>query len=161
MHIQNSLISFLEAVTGIPLYALFLAGFFLLLFAYKKQYTHSFLLIVFDAINHLSVITLKNFFAIPRPDNVHIDVSTYAFPSGHAAGATFIAFAVFFNLPFITQNKRLRYFIYAVGVAFVIFIGWTRIYLGAHTLAQVIGGVIVGFFWAYAYKKTSQTITKL
>lgn len=160
MHISDSTISFLETITGISLYFLFLGFLFFILFFYKKERTRGVLLILFDIKNHLSVFVLKSFFSVPRPSDTHIETSSYAFPSSHTAGISFIVFALFFNLPLLVKDKRLHYLIYIVGIALIVFIGWSRIYLGAHTLPQTIGGALVGIFWAYAYKKASDIIVK-
>jgi membrane-associated phospholipid phosphatase len=72
-----------------------------------------------------------------------IEMHSYnSFPSGHTA----TAFALFFSLIFIIQNKFLVFifFILAIGVAY------SRIYLAQHFPVDVLGGSIIGVITAFS-----------
>jgi len=92
---------------------------------------------------------LKDFFQDPRPDTLlnidpwssTIDLS-YGFPSGHAQLAIVIWGYLFLN----TQNIFLKIFC----VFLIITISFSRIYLGVHDVADVVGGIIIGLFLIYA-----------
>ncbi|MBR6523241.1 MAG: phosphatase PAP2 family protein [Clostridia bacterium] len=85
----------------------------------------------------------KNLFHIPRPytysDVRQIDVNTgygYSFPSGHAQLST--TFAGMFSAVF---RKK---WMYIAGIILVILTGFSRMYLGVHTPADILCGIGVG-----------------
>ena len=92
---------------------------------------------------------LKDFFQDPRPDTLlnidpwssTIDLS-YGFPSGHAQLAIVIWGYLFLN----TQNIFLK----ILCVFLIVTISFSRIYLGVHDVADVVGGIIIGLFLIYA-----------
>ncbi len=71
----------------------------------------------------------------------HLLKGKNSFPSGH----TTTAFAMFSLLAFATRNKALQlvYFVAALAV------GYSRIYLGQHFTADVLGGAALGFLSSY------------
>ncbi|HYE82965.1 MAG TPA: phosphatase PAP2 family protein [Clostridia bacterium] len=89
---------------------------------------------------------IKYFFKIPRPIGepgirslrVHT-AEGYSFPSGHTQNTTTLW--TFFMLQF------RRSWIYAVGVVMIFMVGLSRLYLGVHTPADVLGGMIIGVIW--------------
>jgi membrane-associated phospholipid phosphatase len=94
---------------------------------------------------------LKQGFQRERPDVVQVLTTTdgYAFPSGHAMVAA--AFYVF--LAYLLW-RLLRGWRRGVGLggllSLTVLIGWSRLYLGAHFLTDVVGGYLAGFVWAEA-----------
>ena len=78
---------------------------------------------------------LKEFFHQVRPlDMAMIDADGYAFPSGHAQQAVVI-------WGFLVLNRG-KYF--SFGIAIMIIIGISRLYLGVHWPLDVLGGWIIG-----------------
>lgn len=79
----------------------------------------------------------------PRPR-----LRDYGFPSGHVFGVTvFVILAVYllwvFDMPRPVQRLAL-----AVGIAFVVAVGYSRIYVDAHWLSDVVGGLLAGLAFA-------------
>lgn len=66
----------------------------------------------------------------------------YGFVSGHAANSTVIA------LMFIQQLKTHTKFITPLLLLWVAIICYSRIYLGVHYPTDIIGGIIIGGFYA-------------
>ena len=87
----------------------------------------------------LSVI-LKNLFEVTRPQGYHLDLhplltlSGYGFPSSHAAFYSAVAVTLFFI------NKSAGY----IALFLVFILGMARILAGVHSLADIIGGFILG-----------------
>ena len=88
---------------------------------------------------------LKIFLRRSRPSNDYVRnmlFQTFSFPSGHAAGALvsygLAAFVVASRWP------ELAIAAWAVAIVLSLFIGLSRIYLGAHYASDVVGGWIVG-----------------
>lgn len=83
---------------------------------------------------------LKDLFHTPRPqDLAMVDSTGLGFPSGHAQNAV----VVFGYLAWLGRNRS--YYWWAGVVIF--FIGLSRLYLGVHFPADVVGGWFLGFLW--------------
>ncbi len=63
----------------------------------------------------------------------------FAFPSGHSAVASVLAFALFYT------NKKIGY----VFMFFALLIGVSRVISGVHFSVDILGGFIEGFIIAY------------
>jgi membrane-associated phospholipid phosphatase len=94
---------------------------------------------------------LKIASARPRPTSELINIVTVvrhnSFPSGHT-----VFFVVFFGfLLFLTYVLRVpvlpRRILLSVFSAFILLIGVSRVYLGAHWLSDILGGYLVGSLW--------------
>jgi len=73
-----------------------------------------------------------------------------SFPSGHALCATILyGFVTVFSNSYL-DSKALRVLILAVSVVIVFVVSVSRIYLSAHYLSDVIGGVLEGIVWLNA-----------
>lgn len=84
---------------------------------------------------------LKQVFAAPRPDLLpHLDiVSSYSFPSGHAAGNMML-----FGAIALLMGMRAGYLL---GGAIILLIGVSRTWLGVHWPTDVLAGWIEGIGW--------------
>ncbi len=94
---------------------------------------------------------LKVASARPRPTSELVNIVTIAkhmsFPSGHT-----VFFVVFFGfLLFLTYVLRVpilpRRILLFIFSAFILLIGVSRIYLGAHWFSDILGGYLVGSLW--------------
>jgi undecaprenyl-diphosphatase len=91
---------------------------------------------------------LKEYFGRVRPDfsegGARLDSLSY--PSGHASGiATLAAVALILAWPLLA--RRAHYWALAAGVALVVLVGLTRMWLGVHFLSDVVGGWALGTGW--------------
>ena len=76
-----------------------------------------------------------------------VTVVTSSFPSGHTTAAVavygFLAYAIARVLP----NARERFEVAYWTAVLILFVGFSRIFLGVHYFTDVIGGFLVGGFW--------------
>jgi membrane-associated phospholipid phosphatase len=97
-----------------------------------------------SAINSL----LKLIFHRPRPELAFVHLDTYSFPSGHAAtsSATFTVMAYLLARRY--HSTRARIWIGLGAAAAIALVGFSRLYLGAHYLSDVLAGISFGVAWA-------------
>jgi undecaprenyl-diphosphatase len=92
----------------------------------------------------------KGFYARPRPDLVPHGSYVYSasFPSGHSAlsAATFLTLAVL--IASLEPNRGTKAMVFALAVALIIAVGFSRIYLGVHWPSDVLAGWCLGAAWA-------------
>jgi len=106
---------------------------------------------------------LKPIWGRPRPTSNLVHVLThpggFSFPSGHAMGST-ITFGFFAFLVWqLIEPSKWRTALLAILLAWPIFICSSRMYLGAHWLSDVVGGILAGAMiviaLAFAYEVTT------
>lgn len=91
-------------------------------------------------------VGLKNLMQRPRPvlPEPLVHLTTFGFPSGHATAST-VFYGALVALVFTRVRSRLLRVLAAVaGVAMVLLVTFSRVYLGAHYLSDVIAGTAVG-----------------
>lgn len=140
--------------------------------------------IVFHALawNGLISLNMKEYFALPRPCHVDLNVKllgetlpntthfdgmdarnflgglpdqivryfrayppdSWGFPSGHASQAMTLwgSFFMFFN----------RMWLRIISISMIVFISFSRMYLGRHFLADILGGLFLGFLVVFTLK---------
>jgi len=94
----------------------------------------------------LATLFIKQTLALPRPAGVYEGIMGYGFPSAHTVFATctygFLAVLVARELP-----QRWRWLSYAAATLIVLGIAFSRLYLGAHWLSDIVGGLLLGTAW--------------
>jgi undecaprenyl-diphosphatase len=95
----------------------------------------------------LGVQLLKWTIHLPRPVAIYHGASVYGFPSGHTTMSVILyGFLAILLARGLAGEWRWVLFSSAIGVSFVI--GTSRLYLGAHWLSDVLGGLLIGTSWA-------------
>ena len=94
-------------------------------------------------------LALKELAARPRPDAALalVEETGYAFPSGHAVFVAAFYGALIYLLSHwaaFSDRPTLRRAIQGVLALFILAIGASRVYLGAHWPSDVIGGFLFG-----------------
>ena len=135
----------LASTTGFIISILAL-GLFLYL---RNEKRRAVLFILYSSALMLVVYGLKVFFKDSRPEGALVDISGYGFPSGHAAGAMYLALCICIfasQLPYVK-----RYGIYVAALLFAVTVGVSRVSLYAHTPIQVYAGFVVGAMWGLGW----------
>jgi undecaprenyl-diphosphatase len=79
----------------------------------------------------------------PRPS-----LRGYGFPSGHVFGVTvFVMMAVYLLWRF-DVSRPWQWAARAAGVALIVLVGYSRLYVNAHWFSDVVGGLLVGLAFA-------------
>lgn len=94
-------------------------------------------------------VLLKYSFQRARPvfDDPLVTLSTYSFPSGHAAGATVFYGVLAAYLVCASTRWSERAAAVLAAVCMVALVALSRVYLGAHYLSDVLAAMAVGCAW--------------
>lgn len=92
---------------------------------------------------------LKYFFQRPRPhfDDPILTLTSYSFPSGHTMIATVLYGAIAAYLLAHTRDWKQRVVIVLATAGLILLVGFSRIYLGAHYLSDVLAAFAEGLAW--------------
>ena len=92
---------------------------------------------------------LKYAFQRPRPhfDDPLLSLTGYSFPSGHTMAATVLYGVVAVFLVARTKHLAARAIVILSAAALIAIVGFSRIYLGAHYLSDVLGAIAEGLAW--------------
>lgn len=112
---------------------------------YKRQWRKTiFLAFALIGAALLSVL-LKLIFIRDRPDLWEhlVSESSYSFPSGHAMGSSALAMAI----TVLGWKTHFRWLIIGVAAIYMIFIGFSRLYLGVHYPTDIVAGWLISAAW--------------
>jgi len=94
-------------------------------------------------------VMLKDIFQRARPhfDDPIVTLTSYSFPSGHTIVATTFYGALCAFVVSRVHGWAWRVLAIVVALFMIALVGFTRIYLGAHYLSDVLGAMTEGVFW--------------
>jgi len=126
-------------------------GFFLALyFVFKKFWKEFFMVVILYAGQSILFYCLTKYFARPRPEfieNIGAVIKYPSFPSGHMMSSV-ICFGLiaYFFVPKIS-SRFWKAMMIIFSVLMVLFIGYSRFFMGAHYLTDIAAGLAVGVAW--------------
>lgn len=131
-------------VIGASLLTLLLLG----LFVYKREYLRAFGLFLCVAGAAGLNVVLKAVFERARPDLWErlVDEASYSFPSAHAMASA----AIGIGMTVALWNSRWRWWAFAASTAYILFVGYSRLYLGVHYPTDILAGWLVSGAWVMA-----------
>lgn len=117
----------------------------LLLCIKHRQYTSALIALVGVAGSALINLLLKLIFQRDRPQLWErlVTENSYSFPSGHAMASASLA-VVLIVLLWPTKWRPLAVL---VGLAYMLYVGFTRLYLGVHYPSDILAGWLVAGAW--------------
>jgi undecaprenyl-diphosphatase len=83
----------------------------------------------------------------PRPLNILVHETSFSFPSGHAMFSVIFFLFLLYIFRKDIKNKFLGGLFIFGNIFLILAIGFSRIYLGAHWISDVISGFALGLFW--------------
>ncbi len=140
----NSLFMFLGQYSNFIMIAIALLflGIFISMKKKKQAWTFAIALACGFTIEKI----IKFLFERQRPATQLIQDLENSFPSGHATFAIILfSLLIYFYKDEIKDKIRKNWFI-AANIFLILFIGFSRIYINAHWLSDVVGGFTLGFF---------------
>lgn len=114
-------------------------------FVWRKEYRRLAILLVGVGGAVLLNLILKAVFMRDRPDLwvQLIHETGYSFPSGHAMSSAGLGFALVAAL----WTSRWRWWAMAFAAVYIVFVGFSRLYLGVHYPTDVFAGWLVSAVW--------------
>jgi membrane-associated phospholipid phosphatase len=105
---------------------------------------------------------LKGLFERERPPfrDRFIDETTKSFPSGHSMGSLICYGLLAYLLVLVVRRAWVRLLAVSGLSVLVLAIGFSRIYLGAHYVSDVVGGYAVGGVWLAACITAVETVRR-
>lgn len=113
----------------------------------KRKRIHLFILWLMVAGTATDVFLLKKIIHRQRPIFGVIKETSFSFPSAHSALSVALYGFIIYLLLQKAKSRVMKIIIVGAGVVFIFLIGFSRLYLNAHYLSDVLGGYILGAFW--------------
>ncbi|PQZ86706.1 phosphatidic acid phosphatase [Arthrobacter sp. MYb227] len=145
-------IAWLFSTLGDTLWMSIIALIAIALLSWKTRSYWPGLLIALTAAGSVTLtVVLKNATHRARPaikQAVAPEPTSYAFPSGHTLNSAAIFGVIGYLLFILLRHQASRIISICVLGAFVLGVGWSRVYLGHHWLTDVLAGLLIGCAWA-------------
>jgi len=130
-----------------------LLGFSLLiLFLVRQEHYKTGLVAAMTSLAYVYSFYLKKLFGIPRPygadPSQYFKFDTLGFPSGHTLFyTTFWGFVIYLSYKYNKDAKLILNIVRMAAIYMIISVGASRIYIGVHSLKDVIAGYLFGFLF--------------
>lgn len=115
------------------------------LFVYKNEYRRALLVLVGVVGAVILNLILKSIFQRQRPElwELLVNQQGFSFPSGHAMASAAFGIAIAMAL----WKSRWRWWAFVAATGYILFVGFSRLYLGVHYPTDVLAGWCVSGAW--------------
>ncbi len=125
-----------------------IGGFLILYFIHKHFWREIAMIIIGWSGEGLLWIFFTRYFERHRPaDQIGIVVNDPSFPSGHTATAVLAYGLIAYMLVPLMPSRFWKWFVVLVALVIILFIGFSRLFLGGHYLTDLIAGYALGLAW--------------
>ena len=116
----------------------------------ETKYGTALFVFVTAASGNLVNVVVKDAFARPRPTIVpHLrDAVSSSFPSGHSMESAIVYVTLAAILMRIVERPAAKAYCLGLALLITFLVGVSRVFLGVHYPTDVVGGWIIGLFWA-------------
>jgi undecaprenyl-diphosphatase len=116
----------------------------------EAKYRDAFVVFVTAASGDLVNHAIKNVFARARPTVVpHLrEAFSSSFPSGHSMESAIVYLTLAAMTMRIVRGRITKAYCLGLAILITALVGVSRVFLGVHYPTDVIGGWIIGLFWA-------------
>lgn len=130
-------------IMGMPKTILLISAIMTAGLVFKKQYRSAAHFLMAFVLTAGAVIVFKHLSHSLRPQGFELVSTSSSFPSGHTTLSFVIfSFIAFFAAQIITNGYR--WIAYTISTIMIALIAFSRLYLGAHWLADIIGSSLLG-----------------
>jgi undecaprenyl-diphosphatase len=116
----------------------------------ETKYRTALFMFVTTASGNVVNLVVKGAFARPRPTVVpHLrDAVSSSFPSGHSMESAIVYLTLAAILMRIVKGAATKAYCLGLALLITLLVGISRVFLGVHYPTDVVGGWIIGLFWA-------------
>ena len=158
-HIQREFTTFMRAISILGEWYTYTLLLLVLFLMPKTRWSWGFPMAFTMILSTLGNQIIKRIFQVPRPEILRLyEASGYSFPSGHTMAATAFACICFTLAKDCWDKKSLQGRLLGfLLVLFPVLMGLSRIYLGVHTLSDVLAAYCLGYFVSFLSLKILRT----
>ncbi len=132
-------------------------------FVYKRYWPELAMVVIAWAGEGAIWLNTSNYFNRPRPtfsQAVWHTMTVPSFPSGHVFAAVMcFGLLAYWAMPHLT-SRLSKTLVWVAAVAIILFIGYSRLFVGDHYLTDVIAGYALGIAWFGLVFTTVELITQ-
>ena len=134
-----------------------------LYFAIKKFWKEFFMVLITFVGQSPIFLGLTYLFARPRlvfSENIGNVYKYFSFPSGHMISTVIcFGFLIYFFVPKIS-SRFWKAVVILTAILLVVFVGYSRFFVGAHYLTDIVAGTAVGIVWLCIVVMSFESITR-